>query len=165
MDTSVQKDALCTVCHNKSGWSQSAHFTGGLRYAGPTAQGVAQNGCMSCHTPHGAQRSVALLKLPARGASIDTNCYTSCHNGVSPYGNFQPIGGMNTHTLAPGATDLHKSTETLPLATSDAHVHCIDCHNPHNANFAGSPLGSPTPQVAPPSTAPDINGPLQGVRG
>ena len=165
MDTSVQKDALCTVCHNKSGWSESTHKTGGTRYTGTVPQEVAQSGCISCHTPHGAQRGLALLKLPAGGESIDTNCYNNCHNGVSPYSNFQPAGGMNTHTLAPGVADLHKHTESLPLAASDKHVHCIDCHNPHMANFEGSPLGSATPQVAPASQAPNINGPLKGVRG
>lgn len=167
MDASVQKDVLCTVCHNKKGWSGSTHKSGGIRYAGAVPQEVAHNGCMSCHTPHGAQRGVALLKLPAGATSIDANCNESCHNGLSPYAlpSFKPVGGMNTHTLAAGIPDLHQKTEALPLAPGEKHVHCIDCHNPHEADFEGSPLGSSTPLVSPASVAPNINGPLKGVRG
>lgn len=165
MNTADQKDALCTSCHQKTGWLESTHKTGGARYVSPTPGYVAKNGCISCHKPHGAQRSVALLELAATGISIDSNCYDTCHGSAAPYSNFKPAGGMNTHTLIAGVTDSHKHTEELPLAAADKHAHCVDCHNPHQANFAGSPLASTSPLVTPASVAPNVNGPLRGVRG
>ena len=59
--------------------------------------------------------------------------------------------------------DSHDPVETLPL--SEPHVECVDCHNPHQAAWDGVPLGSPSPAQPPASNAPEVNGPLRGVRG
>ncbi|WP_191965552.1 cytochrome c3 family protein [Oryzomonas sagensis] len=160
-NTATQADALCTVCHTKNGWSGSAHQTGGTRYGATVATAVSQQGCISCHTPHGAQRGENLLKLTSGTASMDTNCYASCHNNDNgaPYldmrtaGFHNPAGGGGYD----GGGTTHTEAETLPLTAPGKHVHCVDCHNPHQTLWQNAPLNS--------STAPNVNGVLTGVRG
>lgn len=155
-DTSAKKDAICTMCHNKSGWSGSDH--------------KAADGCVSCHTPHGAQQGVDLLVFssdaPLAGISpVDSNCATSaCHSAVATQ--FTPTGRYVHPLTYDNPTNQHLDTEPLPLTlvgdgnpslSGSKHVHCIDCHNPHKANNQNSPLVT--------SNAPAVNGVLQGVRG
>jgi len=160
-DISQHADALCTACHDKNGWSGSAHQTGGTRFSGAEPQTVAQKGCVNCHTSHGAEHEVNLLNLTAAGAGLDSNCFSSCHNGTDPYsdipGQFNPAGRY-AHPLGYDAGgEKHLSTERLPLAASDKHVHCVDCHNPHQTEWRDAPLAA--------SDAPKVNGVLQGMRG
>jgi predicted CXXCH cytochrome family protein len=166
-DTSVQKDAICTMCHNKYGWGQSAHKT-------DTA--LAATGCVSCHTPHGANQGLDLLVFssdtPAPGiAPVDTNCVTStCHTGqngkTDMSARFNPAGRYVHPLTWDNPTNTHLDVETLPLPvgpgpgnpnSSSKHVHCMDCHNPHRANSTNSPLAL--------ANAPAVNGALQGIRG
>lgn len=165
-DVSQQHDALCTACHNKEGWSDSdsAHRTGGTRFAGVSAQ-VAADGCISCHLPHSAQKGEHLLKLSVVGAGEETNCYLSCHRDV-PYSNVwsEFNSSIYTHPIQ-SYNGVHKENETLPLNAAKEHVECVDCHNPHRAGWQGSPLGAAAAQVPPVSVAPDVNGALRGVRG
>lgn len=165
-DVSIRHDALCTTCHNKEGWNDAdtTHRTGGTRFAGVSAQ-VAADGCISCHLPHSAQKGEHLLRLSQVGAGEETNCYLSCHRDV-PYSNVwsQFNSSIYTHTVQ-NYSDVHTADETLPLSAGKKHVECVDCHNPHRAGWQGAPLGDPAPQLPPASVAPDVNGPLRGVRG
>ena len=161
MDLSTQKDALCTTCHAKKGWSASAHQTGGTRYGGATATEVAQNGCVNCHVPHNAQQGMDLLKLTSTGAGTDTNCTAACHNGTGPYSDiaaeFNPVGRYVHPLTYDAGADAHTPDETLPLSGAKKHVHCIDCHNPHETSWTNAPLDA--------NNAPAVNGVLAGVRG
>lgn len=165
-DVSVQHDALCTTCHKKDKWSDpdSAHRTGGTRFLG-VAAGVAADGCISCHLPHNAQKGEHLLKLSLAGAGEETNCALSCHRDV-PYSNVwsEFTNSIYTHPVQ-NYTYVHKADETLPLNVTKKHVECVDCHNPHQAGWEGAPLGAASPQVPPASVAPNVSGPLRGVRG
>ena len=165
-DVSIQHDALCTECHNKKGWNDTdtAHRTGGARFPAVSAK-VATDGCASCHIPHSAQKGEHLLKLTQVGAGEETNCYSSCHRDV-PYTNVwsQFNTSIYTHPVQ-NYTDLHTADEALPLNAGKKHVECVDCHNPHQTGWQGAPLGAYSPQVPPLSKAPDVNGPLRGVRG
>ena len=171
-DTSLEHDLLCRDCHNKSGWGNAdgTHRTGGARYSATVADAVEADGCRSCHLPHSAQRGVHLLRMASTGSGEESNCLASCHTGTnySP-----PDGSVNiatqisrtySHkiTFYPG---VHEADETLPLTTAKKHVQCVDCHNPHQSGFQGSPLGAASPAVVPASVAPAVNGPLRGVRG
>jgi predicted CXXCH cytochrome family protein len=151
VNTSVQADALCSICHTPSNWVGSAH----QRNATTSAKG-----CMNCHASHKAQQGENLLSLASSGG-IDTNC-TGCHNDtVSPFigpfthGNGSDPAG-NKHR---GAENLALvatwGTDPLPVKLADKHVHCVDCHNPHQAQ--ASAVNPPTP--------PDVAGVLKGVRG
>jgi predicted CXXCH cytochrome family protein len=165
-DVSVQHDALCTECHNKEGWSEadSTHRTGGNRFAGVSAT-VAADGCISCHLPHNAQKAEHLLRLSQVGAGEETNCYISCHR-EPPYTDIWSKfnGALYKHPVQ-AFSDIHASNETLPLNLNRKHVECVDCHNPHRAGWQGTPLGDSFAQVPPASIAPNVNGPLRGVRG
>jgi predicted CXXCH cytochrome family protein len=166
LDLSVHRDALCTKCHNKAGWSDkdSTHRTGGTRYPS-ISSGVEKNGCTNCHLVHSAQQGEHLLQLPSTGAGEETNCYSSCHNGA-PYSNIYNEFNTKTYTHPISTTTgVHKSDESLPVSGGSAHVECTDCHNPHQAGWEGAPLGAASPLVPPASVAPNVNGPLRGVRG
>lgn len=163
-DVSSQHDALCTECHRKAGWNDSdaAHRSGGTRFAAVASQ-VAADGCLSCHRPHSAEKGEHLLKLAAIGAGEESNCYNSCHRDA-PYTSVwsQFNTALYTHPIQ-NYTDLHKIDEDLPLSSGKKHVECVDCHNPHQAGWQGTPLGDPAASL--PSVAPDVSGPLRGVRG
>lgn len=162
VDTSNQHDALCTACHNKNNWSGSAHQTGGTRCSGTVPTDVQKDGCVSCHTPHAAEQGADLLHLSSAGAGMDTNCYVSCHNGVSQFSNlpaeFNPAGRYVHPLTLDIAVGRHTPDEKLPIANiPDKHVHCVDCHNPHQAAWQNAPLDA--------IRAPVVNGVLAGVRG
>lgn len=166
-DTSTQKDALCTMCHKKSDWDGGIHKTCTQGYC-------VNNGCINCHTPHGAQQGVDLLAFsnaqPDRIAPVDSTCVTSsCHVNTedSVTTEFNPAGRY-VHPLTSDnpTTNQHSETEILPLTltgngqpalSGSKHVHCIDCHNPHQTNSQNSPLAA--------INAPAVNGALKGVRG
>ncbi len=170
-DTSKEHDLLCRDCHNKSGWdnADSRHRTGGTRYSATVATQVQADGCRNCHLPHSAQRGVHLLKAATAGAGEESNCLASCHTGAS-YTNVNStdiatqIARTYSHkvSLYPG---VHQEDESLPLVSTQKHVQCVDCHNPHQSGMQGSPLGDPNPVATPASVAPMVNGPLRGVRG
>jgi predicted CXXCH cytochrome family protein len=108
--------------------------------------------------PHGAQFGKYLLSLS--GAGLDSNCSTaSCHNGVAPYSDIPAqFGRSYAHPLtADIANNQHQQTEDLPLTSDKKHVHCVDCHNPHQATWKDAPLDA--------ARAPAVNGLLKGVRG
>lgn len=165
-DVSTQHDALCTTCHNKAGWSgsDSTHRTGGTRYSTESAA-VASDGCINCHLPHSAQKGEHLLRLSAVGAGEETTCYITCHR-AAPYDNVwsQFNTSIYTHHVQ-NYNGVHAQNESLPLVGAKKHVECVDCHNPHAAGWAGAPMGISLPQVPPATTAPNVSGPLSGVRG
>ncbi|UFS71061.1 hypothetical protein LPW11_02465 [Geomonas sp. RF6] len=167
-DTSTRHDALCVQCHTKSGWAtneDATHRTGGQRFSEVSGV-VSSDGCVNCHKPHFAQRGVHLLKQADSSSGEESNCISTCHKGASyPGGDVASSFALDYRhpiQLYPG---VHEANETLPVPEGKKHVQCVDCHNPHQAGFQGSPLGSTSPAVSPPSKAPEVNGPLRGVRG
>jgi len=152
VNTTVQRDALCSVCHIPNSWQGSSHQSTGA---------LAAKGCMNCHASHKAQQGENLLILSGM-SGIDTNCTASCHNDSVG----RSVGTFNHGNGSDPAGNKHKGAENLALAATwgadplplpqlDKHVHCVDCHNPHQTQDA--PLTPPTP--------PDVAGVLKGVRG
>ena len=160
INTDAQHDALCTKCHNKAGWSGSAHKTGGTRYPS-VKDAITIDGCRSCHLPHSAPGRVSLVK----SAAEENNCFIACHKdlpySVNVYSQFlKPYGHpvqnyMGTHFLS----------EKLPVAGDKKHVECVDCHNPHEVGSVGAPMSPPNALATPPTSAPAVTPALQGVRG
>lgn len=120
---------LCTACHAMSGWSITTHASSTASVTGvqdvdwkyPT---VAANGCESCHTSHTAGGHERLLIFAAE----EDNCL-SCHDGrVGRY-------DIRSEIEKPSAHDprryqgIHDPTEQT--FGTQAHVECVDCHNPH----------------------------------
>ena len=167
VDASLQQDALCTVCHAKNGWNDpdSTHRSGGTRY--PSVSGaVAAQGCANCHRSHNAPGKPYMLKAQQE----EDNCYLSCHRDP-PYNNVWSAfkDSLYSHPLsatqAVHQLDALDGFESVPIPAEKKHVECVDCHNPHRAGWQGAPHGSDSPAVAPATVAPEIGGPLRGLRG
>ncbi len=113
MDNSA--GALCTTCHDKTGWLESGHYL----------QGVT---CQDCHSPHNAAQGERLL------ASIPTEevCFR-CHDGTSAIDVASAFQNMHIHPVAEASSEgVHDPTESA--LSMDRHVECMDCHDPHQAN-------------------------------
>ena len=149
-----RESALCTTCHaNKNGWGTSIHRTSingwnglgtnpwprndilGLKTPYYT---VMDNGCLSCHEPHGADGKTRLLT-----SRYEEEVCFPCHNGNVAAKNIEAqfnksfIHNVKFYTL--GATlDAHDPAENKPPYTMSWHVECVDCHNPHAADDTSS---------------------------
>lgn len=162
------QSALCTNCHQKTGWPASSHMSSTKTWNGSgtnpwahtsfSPQNVANNACESCHRPHTAPGRNRLLNA----ALEQDNCLV-CHSGniVTPATkNIQSeLSKPSRHGVA-SYTSIHDAAEAATATT--AHVQCVDCHNPHATNTtAGSSPGT-TPITLPGSLAQvrgiDING-------
>lgn len=136
---------LCLACHDPNrtmsgtmnplaGWTTGIHTTAANKTIAQAKVGgyptVAQNACLSCHTPHNAAGAARLLRGPN-----EQDCL-ACHSGgsnLSPgipnvFAEFAKIGhpvpsGVNTHDVA----------ESLVL-NNNRHATCADCHNGHASN-------------------------------
>jgi predicted CXXCH cytochrome family protein len=140
--------SLCLVCHEKGGWTPSAHATSTATWGGggidpwPHTAGtnVAKNGCENCHRPHAAGHSESLLNFPLE----EDNCL-SCHAGsVASTDILSDMQKTYSHPVDEfeGVHDPVEDFDTMPR-----HVECHDCHNPHAATsrtaqppYAGGPL-------------------------
>jgi len=139
------RSGLCTTCHNKNHWSQTAHNTSTRQWNGsgtdpwPNTQWttVRDNACLNCHQPHGAPGRQRLLKH----VNEEDNC-TVCHNGNVASKNIAgEFNKFSSHplTMRSGA---HTPNESA-IVNSPRHVECVDCHNPHAAKSgSGNPAGS-----------------------
>lgn len=159
--------ALCTSCHTPAYWltNPSAHQASNALYdehrgAQTPFATVAENGCESCHSSHGADERGRLLRK-AKSDRDDELCL-SCHDGRvaradieadvrKPYAHADPDREFRAHDAAEGPRQAQLSLpETNPGAPR--HVACVDCHNPH-ATYRN------------PAVAPNAAGALSGVWG
>lgn len=145
------RSGLCTTCHSKSHWSQTAHSTSTRQWNGggsdpwPNTQwaNVRDNACLNCHQPHSAPARQRLLKH----VQEEDNC-TVCHNGnVTTKNIASEFNKFSIHPLSMRSGS-HTPSESA-IVNNPRHVECVDCHNPHAAR---SGTGNPP-------------GPLTGVRG
>lgn len=108
------QDIVCLACHNKSGWSLSAHSHSSVAdelYTNTAAdqrqfpQGIAvwQASCLNCHDPHTVQGARMLLRegtdstsVPKSGgnAAQEQTCY-QCHDVNGGVTNILQGGGSN----------------------------------------------------------------------
>jgi len=161
-----QASALCVTCHQKAGWETSAHnappdpvadgrYTS-LQGAHTGYVGIRNNGCESCHRPHGAQIGPRLVK------QLEENVCFQCHDGTVASRNIKAEFLDKTYKhpvlLTPSGHDPAEgppsSAHPLPETSVGVarHAECEDCHNPHKAT---------TTTAQPPL----ISGPLTGVKG
>jgi predicted CXXCH cytochrome family protein len=147
---------LCTTCHQKNGWSSSAHSTSDAVWNGIGSDPwphtpyttVAENGCENCHKPHTAGGKERLLNYFFE----EDNCLV-CHNGNVAYQDIESeLTKTYTHPVQ-DYTGIHDPSEDFSLGNVEKHVECSDCHNPHWANSTPSP------------GAPQISGITSGVKG
>ena len=128
---SNDRSALCLVCHEPLGWSQSAHAESeaGLGASGIGSEDagghtVASAGCAGCHAIHGAGGPQRLLRLGLE----EENCL-DCHNGrVAATDIRSEITKPFSHSVQRynHQHDPLENPDTMPF-----HVECEDCHDPH----------------------------------
>lgn len=127
--------ALCTTCHITAGWEGSSHrqSTAGWNHSGAdpwlfTSLGttVADHGCENCHIPHTAGSGKGLLNF----AVEEENC-SACHNGnVAARDVMADFNKFSRHPI--GETEgEHDPAEAILMGSTNRHVECSDCHNPH----------------------------------
>jgi len=116
------ESSLCKTCHNKNFWNQTSHST---------SNKVKANACGNCHTPHNAGADERLLGSNAEEA----NCLT-CHDGSVANHNIQnEFSKFSRHPIFDYSSNqqgAHQPNENVE--STNRHVECVDCHNPHAAN-------------------------------
>ncbi|MCB2183425.1 MAG: hypothetical protein KQH63_15430 [Desulfobulbaceae bacterium] len=137
--------ALCTTCHvNIAGWNTSSHSLSTKIWSDPAnkVQTVAEHGCESCHTPHGAGGPQRLLYQ----LEEEKNCYP-CHDGTVASQNIKAqFSKFSHHPIEATTIDVtgnaHDPAEDVSFL--QWHVECVDCHNPHagNSSEAAPPTAS-----------------------
>jgi predicted CXXCH cytochrome family protein len=136
---SNENSALCATCHVKRGWSDSSHATSTAAWSGfgedpwPGSEfsTVAQNGCLSCHTPHSAAHPQRLLRRDP-----EEQVCLACHSGeVAATDVDAQLRKISSHPVEE-TSGVHDPRENL--FRMDRHVACADCHNPHAVTSAPS---------------------------
>jgi len=99
--------ALCTTCHQITGWSSSAHATSTASVVGvlprppktwPTWPNLNEWGCEVCHTPHFAPTAEELLNFTTLPPEPFSCTSPGCHSSEPP-----PIHGATRSAAATGA--------------------------------------------------------------
>ncbi len=127
------RSAMCITCHDLIDWSDSAHEKSTASSTDSQDQylrrsefkTVADNGCLSCHRPHSAGGHERLLHYE----KMERNCL-NCHDGKVAATDLRiDMAKISKHDVAK-YQDIHDLKESA--ASSDLHVECMDCHNPHS---------------------------------
>jgi predicted CXXCH cytochrome family protein len=151
--TETAYSRLCTSCHDKKGWTRSAHSNSSAGWDGsgtdpwPYAEenSVAANGCANCHTPHSAGTPESLLIFQLE----EENCL-SCHDGSTAQSDIAAEIRKPFRHPVDQSFGLHTAVEDS--GSMPRHVECHDCHDPHAA-FEGT------------ASAPNIPTAMTGVAG
>ncbi len=174
--------ALCTTCHQMTGWVGSAHATSTASMVGilprppktwPTYSQLNEWGCEACHTPHFAPTAEQLLNFTAAPPSPFSCTTAGCHtsdpapvhtpatpgpsgSGVSMVSGradiAHQIGKYSAHRENPGGMPTAFRSAAGAYRSGRLGVGCADCHNPHLVNDVRT-------------EAPHASGMLKGVSG
>jgi len=151
-----QYSGLCTVCHDKDGWTTTSHSTANKRWNGTGTNPwfnspystVSENGCGNCHVSHSAAGHERLMKY----AIEEDNCL-ACHTGSVATKNIGDELTKRYGHFVQNYSGVHNPVENFTQAGVPKHVECADCHNPHQSNSTSSP------------GAPLVSGATTGVSG
>ncbi|ACO02993.1 MAG TPA: cytochrome C [Persephonella sp.] len=184
----------CISCHNKPGWTGSAHDTQTLTYSDTnvtTVYGegapvsVADFGCGNCHTPHRSQGKPLLRKVEEAtcftGAASASNV-APCHGagGAKDIESLLPPNKtyghpvmdalyQNIHTpldVLYGSGVPRVPTGSFGIEFSDSkHAECMDCHNPHKAKPGNHAATADTSGWYPQNPSNAVSNVLAGVYG
>lgn len=144
---------LCLLCHQNSGWNTASHKTSAATWNGSgnnpwphtDFSTVSENGCENCHNPHNANGGPRLTNYYRE----EDNCL-NCHNGSVAATDIQSDFNKQWKHNGSPTTNIHQPNESIPVQTQ--HVECVDCHNPHAANYSAA-------------VAPDAKGVIGQVAG
>jgi predicted CXXCH cytochrome family protein len=127
--------ALCTFCHNKTGWSTAAHKVSLQAYTPPGAAGttVGEWACRDCHQSHNGAGVPYLLTGVEEATCYNAGCHGSVSTGSDTkniQSEFDKIVSHPTHTV----TGKHRNPDnSTTLNVPNRHAECADCHNSHQA--------------------------------
>ena len=142
---------MCLACHDPTrqmagklnplaNWTTGAHALMPNKIAPQANLGsyttVAQDACISCHTPHNAQGPARLLRGPNEQDCI------ACHNGGSnitpvPPSVFAEYAAPKVGHPFPSTPNPHDAAEST-LLNNNRHATCVDCHNGHGSAQVGT---------------------------
>lgn len=136
-----RQGALCRTCHQMDGWRIGSHALSSKTVPVRVTNGIklpfrslADNACASCHVAHNAVERERLL----RSRSFDL-CI-SCHDGITGR-DIHPVLNLRSGHRVNRFIDIHDPAEDP--RTMQAHIDCVDCHNPHAVR------GNPAATVGP----------------
>ncbi len=176
--------ALCTSCHQMTGWAGSAHATSTASVVGilprppktyPNWTQLNEWGCEVCHTPHFAPTAEELLNFttapPDPFSCTSAGCHSSepppIHAGVpaigAPGGGASPAGGARADIAGQSrkVSAHHESPVPVPpdlrgrTGMARSGIRAVDCADCHNPHTLRN--------VA--AEAPYASGMVQGVSG
>lgn len=109
------------------------------------ATGYETGNCAHCHDQHASRISTATTPQNYLGFTTPNTLCNDCHDGAPAATNIKTFFDTktNTHNL----TGTHFAGESRATLSSNIHVGCTDCHNPHEAQ-SGAAVGTHT-NVAP----------------
>lgn len=147
----------CTSCHEKDGWTGSAHQSQNNTYSDANVSSrfgtnvVSDLACVNCHTPHNSSTGSEYLLRQVeqntcfQGAS-DSVSTAPCHSSGGPkniesvlsktYGHGNTLLNQdNVHTnldvlYGTGVSRFPSASKGIDWSDSK-HVECMDCHNQH----------------------------------
>jgi predicted CXXCH cytochrome family protein len=117
--------ALCTSCHEMTGWNSSAHATSTASVVGilprppktwPTYTQLNEWGCEVCHTPHFAPTAEELLNFTALPPDPFSCTSAGCHSAAPPSIHVAAVSAPRTGTLAGSAVkavDIRRQTQKI----------------------------------------------------
>ncbi|MCF6219461.1 MAG: hypothetical protein L3J62_11265 [Gammaproteobacteria bacterium] len=158
-DFNESNDIICLACHNKEGWTYSAHAnelvadevytaTAAAQRDFPNAIPVWRAACLNCHDTHTVQGSRRLLRegtdstaSPKLGGSsaIEESCY-QCHSATG-----DTLTSQGVNTQVPDIKTDFLLARRMPITTSDqpgaSEVHDIGTQGAGSGkDFLESPL-------------------------
>jgi predicted CXXCH cytochrome family protein len=154
-----QMSAICVSCHDMIGWRHGSHATSGKHVSGRVVDpaerlkygSVRDNGCTNCHKVHSATQRERLLRFKRE----EDNCL-NCHGGAITNFNIAAEIGKRWGHDGRFRAGVHDPAE-IPFSMQ-AHVECVDCHNPHAAEH--NPIG-----IVRGTLGQTVKGPSLGVSG
>ncbi len=127
--------ALCTFCHQKTGWAESAHKLSSQAFypADLPQTTVGEWSCRSCHKSHNGEGVPYLLTKVE-----EMTCYESgCHGTLNTGSNTKDVQSQSDKFYAhpsAGVMSAHRNPDTQEsLGQANRHAECQDCHNSHRA--------------------------------
>ncbi len=183
----------CTTCHDKTGWTGSAHQLppNSPSYTDPavlTKYGtnkVGDLGCINCHIPHNNEQNTNYLTRQVQAQTCYQGAASSvsgaaCHGvggvkdieSVTNRNYKHPIGmsgtegsGQHTNLDVLYGGDLTDPNGGLGLSwATNKHAVCMDCHNPHQAK-PGTHVADGSWYAAPGTSTNAVSNVLTGVTG
>ena len=136
--------ALCTFCHNKTGWFSSSHQTSAQNYTPPggNVTTVGEWSCRNCHKTHGGEGTPYLMKSFEQNTCYNEGCHGATLTGTNTKNIQSEMDKLYSHPTNT-VNNKHKNPDNaISLGLSNRHAECQDCHNVHKATSEVHTVGT-----------------------